>query len=125
MRLPRPSKAQTSNARRLRRTMSESQKKLWQQLRHHKTGFHFKREVPLEQFTLDFYCHEAKLCVEVDGQQHDDVRDAARDALLEQQSITTVRFASRECFKSPERVAARVKGICIERTGRDPDRPPP
>ena len=100
--------------------MSESQRKLWQELRANRIGFWFKREFPLGCYSLDFYCHEALLCVEVDGEQHNVLRDSQRDAALHELGIATVRFTSRECFSDPGLVAKNVLLICIERTGRDP-----
>ena len=123
--LPRPTKPQTNNAKRLRRTMSESQKRIWHELRAHRIGFHFKREVPLGPYTLDFYCHEAKLCVEVDGRQHDSPRDDERDRHLEKHGILTIRYSSQQCFMDPSSVAKDVLHRCIERTGRNPFPPPP
>ncbi len=105
--------------------MSASQEKLWQAIRHHKTGFHFKREVPFDAYTLDFYCHEAKLCVEVDGDQHDFHRDATRDEYLAQHGIQTLRFASRECLFNTESVVSDITVECVERAGREPVPPPP
>ncbi|MEX2243372.1 MAG: DUF559 domain-containing protein [Fimbriimonadaceae bacterium] len=120
MELPRPNPAQTKKVRKLRKDMSESQRKLWQELRANRIGFWFKREFPLGPYSLDFYCHEALLCVEVDGEQHDPVRDAERDAALLSLGVMTLRFTSRECFFDPGLVAKNVLLVCIERTGRDP-----
>jgi very-short-patch-repair endonuclease len=123
--LPRQTKPQTNNARRLRKSMSESQRRLWYELRAHRIGFHFKREVPFGPYTLDFYCHEAALCVEVDGEQHDPATDKERDAYLAANGILTLRYTSRDCFTDQVGVAKDVLRVCIERTGRDPLPPPP
>ena len=120
MEFPLPSVKQTKNARTLRKEMSESQKKLWQELRAGRIGFKVKREFPLGAYTLDFYCHEALLCIEVDGEQHDPVKDCERDAALQDLGIETVRFSSSECFSDSRRVAENVYTICVERTGRNP-----
>ena len=120
MEFPRPTVGQTKNARRLRNEMSESQRKLWQELRAGRTGFKIKREFPLGAFTMDFYCHEALLCIEVDGEQHDPAKDSERDTALRDLGIETARFSSSECFADARRVAENVLSICIERTGRDP-----
>ncbi|MCH7903312.1 MAG: DUF559 domain-containing protein [Armatimonadetes bacterium] len=102
--------------------MSESQKRLWYEVRAGRIGFKIKREVPLGVFTLDFYCHEALLCIEVDGEQHDPDKDRERDAALRDLGVETVRFSSIECFEEPESVAKHVLEICIQRSGRDPFR---
>ena len=100
--------------------MSESQKRLWYELRAGRIGFKIKREFPSGAFTLDFYCHEALLCIEVDGEQHDPVKDRERDAALLNLGIKTVRFSSIECFEDPESIAKTVLAICIKRTGHAP-----
>jgi very-short-patch-repair endonuclease len=102
--------------------MSKSQARLWRELRAHGTGFHFRREYPFGLITLDFYCHEAMLCVEVDGDQHGKkvFQDRARDKYLEKCGILVLRFASRECFYRAKGVAAQIRQVCIERAGRDP-----
>ena len=69
---------------------------------------------------MDFYCHEALLCIEVDGEQHDPDKDRERDVALRDLGIETVRFSSSECFAKPSRVAEHVLSICIQRAGRNP-----
>ena len=114
-------------AKKLRSEMSESQKRLWQRLRAGRIGFSIRREAPIGPYTMDFYCREARLCVEVDGDQHDDQikRDEIRDSFLKGQRIQIVRFSSRECFFETDSVAEQVKHLCIQRTGREPEKPPP
>lgn len=100
--------------------MSESQRNLWQELRANRIGFKFVREFPLGPYSLDFYCHEALLCVEVDGEQHDPLRDGERDEALLSLGVMTQRFSSQECFADPRLVASHVLLVCIERSGRNP-----
>jgi len=73
-------------------------------------------------YTLDFYCHEARLCLEVDGDQHSltEARDAARDQFLAQRGILTLRFSAVDCFFNAVVVAEGIRLACIERSGRDP-----
>ena len=53
-------------ARRLRRKLTPSERKLWQSLRSNKiTGFKFRRQHPVNYYIADFYCHQAKLVIEV------------------------------------------------------------
>ena len=55
-------------AKKLRRKMTPYEKALWQRLRTHKiAGFKFRRQHPIKFYIADFYCHEARLVVEVDG----------------------------------------------------------
>ena len=69
---------------------------------------------------MDFYCASARLCIEVDGDQHERIRerDEARDAYLLSRGILTLRFSSQECFDNPEGVALAIEKICRERTNQ-------
>ena len=59
------------HAKELRKDMTDAEKQLWQKLRKRQLqGFKFRRQHPLLQFVADFYCHEAKLVIEVDGGYH-------------------------------------------------------
>ncbi|MBX3120184.1 MAG: DUF559 domain-containing protein [Fimbriimonadaceae bacterium] len=112
------------NARRLRAEMGVSERVLWNLLRRDQTGFHWRRQVPIGPFVLDFYCSEASLAVEIDGEQHalriD--KDAARDAFFMEKGIQTVRFASLTLFDIDtaglERILRDITAICEERSGR-------
>ena len=55
---------------------------MWSIVRDSKLGFKFKREHPIDRYRLDFYCHEAMLAVELDGEQHNPAKDVERDAIL-------------------------------------------
>jgi len=59
-----------SCARRLRQSMPDAQRRLWRLLRDRRfAGYKFRREHPVGPYTLDFYCAEAGVSVEVDGRQ--------------------------------------------------------
>jgi very-short-patch-repair endonuclease len=62
------------NAKTLRQTETEAEKLLWQQLRSKKfNGLKFRRQHPIDKWIADFYCHEKKLIIELDGAVHNDV----------------------------------------------------
>jgi len=87
-------------ARDLRRSMSPPEVVLWQALRDKRLrGLKFRRQHPVEPYTLDFFCPAASLAVEIDGAGHDDPkrmsRDAQRDEFLLAQGIRTVRIPAR------------------------------
>jgi very-short-patch-repair endonuclease len=72
---------------------------LWAQLRGARQhGLRFRRQHPVGPFVLDFYCPEARLCVEVDGRAHDSLevaaRDLRRDRWLTQHGIRVLRIAA-------------------------------
>jgi very-short-patch-repair endonuclease len=65
-----PSKLE--KAKELRRDMTEAEKVLWEKLRGNQlNGLHFRRQQVIAGYITDFYCHSARLIVEVDGSIHD------------------------------------------------------
>lgn len=109
-------------ARRFRREMNASERVLWECLRKGRLGFGFKRQVPVGSYTLDFYCPEAGLCVEVDGEEHDTGHDERRDLYLETKDILTIRVRSLDLFDPTSLVAERalrdIRECCERRRGR-------
>ena len=101
---------------------------MWEQLRGGRQGFKFRREHPIDIYRLDFFCPEAMLNVEMDGEQHDAMRDAKRDSVLAELGILTFRVPNREFFglDKPEYVDVvdQIRCICEERTGRSAFRNP-
>lgn len=57
-------------ARKLRKDMTLSEVLLWQEIRKKSLGVEFHRQVPIDNYIVDFYCHELMLAVEVDGSSH-------------------------------------------------------
>ncbi|MEQ9404496.1 MAG: DUF559 domain-containing protein [Cyclobacteriaceae bacterium] len=58
-------------ARALRKDSTLSEVLLWQEIRKKQLGVQFHRQVPLLDFIVDFYCHELKLAIEVNGDTHE------------------------------------------------------
>ncbi|PVW16445.1 endonuclease domain-containing protein [Marixanthomonas spongiae] len=81
-------------ARYLRKNSTLSEVILWKLIKNRSFGVQFHRQVPLLEFIVDFYCHELKLAIEVDGDSHDYkyTYDASRQGLLESYKITFLRF---------------------------------
>ena len=115
-------------ARRLRKTSSESEDRLWQALRRDQIGFSVRRQVPVGPYTLDFFIHEAMLCIEVDGEQHVTRKEAddERDRYLALLGIETMRVPSWELFGSLDAWVSTIYERCVQRKGQnDPEPPPP
>ena len=103
-----------ARARRLRREMTEVELLLWQDLRRRRlAGHRFRRQHPEGPYVLDFYCADAKLCVEVDGSGHlDAAADERRKAWLAQRGIRVVRFWNNEVMLERERVLQTIADAC-------------
>ena len=101
------------NAIDLRQRETEAEEKLWQLLRNRKLkGRKFRRQHAIDKFILDFYCHECKLAVELDGGIHDlkenKEYDEARTTTLNEHSIKVLRFRNEELINDPEKVLAAI-----------------
>ena len=93
--------------------MTETEKILWQAIRNRKiSGFKFRRQHPVGQFIVDFYCVEARLVIEVDGEIHNKSeakeRDANRTAELESLGLKVLRFQNQEVDENIERVIEMI-----------------
>src|SRR5215213_6705036 len=89
------------NAKFLREFKTKAEDELWQKLRDRKlNNLKFRRQHPFDKYVLDFYCHEMKLCVEVDGNIHNDEliieNDNERTKILNKNGINVIRFKNEE-----------------------------
>ena len=99
-----------SSARALRNTMTESEKRIWFQLRAHRlNGASFRRQEPIGTYIVDFICFDARLIVEIDGGQHaDSQRDKIRDAWFESQGFRVLRFWNNDVLANTDGVIERI-----------------
>lgn len=84
-------------ARYMRKEMTPHERKLWYMfLRTYPVKFYKQRII--ESFIVDFYCHAAKLVIEIDGSQHYEPQgmayDAERTAILSQYGLEVLRFSN-------------------------------
>jgi very-short-patch-repair endonuclease len=83
----------------LRDNMTTCEKLLWEKLKQKQIcGLRFRRQHPIVFFITDFYCHEARLVIEIDGDIHSQQReyDDGRSAEMEKFSIKVIRFTNSE-----------------------------
>ena len=118
---PRPHSGTTHNARKLRRKMSLPEVILWQWLRQRPAGLKFRRQHPTGPYVLDFFCIDARLAIELDGEAHSygdrPKRDATRDQWLRSSGIDTLRIPAREVLNDADAV---LRWITFEATSRLP-----
>ena len=96
-------------SRRLRREMTDAERKLWQCLRGSRLGdLKFRRQHPIPPYVADFCCVERKLIVELDGSQHSPIIDAARTRYLETQGWHILRFWDHDVLRDTEAVADAI-----------------
>ena len=108
------------HAREMRHQPTDAERALWQLLRDRRLGgFKFRRQTPVHEYVLDFYCEAASLAVELDGEQHAELEAAAYDTRraerLAELRIRVMRFANHEVLADPHAVAATI--LRVLRTG--------
>jgi very-short-patch-repair endonuclease len=102
-----------SNARMHRKTSTEAEVLLWNNLRNRRLkGFKFRRQHPIAGYIADFYCHEERLVIEVDGEIHNlsehKEYDEGRAFKFELHGIHVIRFRNSEILENIEDVLNRV-----------------
>jgi very-short-patch-repair endonuclease len=104
--------------------MSAPEITLWQVLRHRPGGFKFRRQHPSGPYIADFYCHEARLIIEVDSEAHSrgdrPARDEARDRWFAERGLTTLRITTTDIQKNIDGVTVHILTIAASRcSGED------
>jgi len=102
-----------SNARKMRKALTEAELKLWNELRAHRLmGLGFRRQLPISGYIADFACPEKKLIVEVDGSQHGEIghadADARRDRELTTLGWTVLRFWNDDILRDIDNVCQHI-----------------
>ena len=101
----------TPYAQKLRKNMTPEEKHLWYDFLN-KLPMKFKRQKIINNYIVDFICSEAKLVIEVDGEQHladfeNRYNDEIRDAFLNKQGLKVLRISNNDVNKNFE-------GVCIK-----------
>ena len=108
-------KEKLQRARELRQEMTPAEKILWQELRGNKLGVHFRRQQVIAGFIVDFYCHEAGLVIELDGDIHEGETqketDANRDKVLAELGLRIIRFRNEEILIGLSQVVGRIREL--------------
>ena len=108
------------NARALRKKMTPSEKIIWNDLLKSKKmlGFKFRRQHAFNRYILDFYCHELKLSIEVDGEIHNDKNqmeyDECRTNQLKEFGITEIRFKNTQVMNDIEKVEQEIINVITQ-----------
>ncbi len=109
--------------RKARRDRTEPEKRLWQALRNRQLGgAKFRNQVWLGPFLVDFYCADAKLAVEVDGDTHAHQQDydERRTAWLEEEGFRVIRFSNDEVMRNLEGVASAISAALVPSPSHSP-----
>jgi leucyl-tRNA synthetase len=87
-------------AREMRHPQTPAEATLWRVLRNRNLQYKFRRQHPIDHFIIDFYCAQAKLCIEIDGASHleseQEKYDKARAEFLEELGYKMIRFTNND-----------------------------
>jgi very-short-patch-repair endonuclease len=100
-------------ARQLRLDQTDAEARLWRRLRHWPMdGTHFRRQVPIGPYVVDFACMAARLAIELDGSQHGEdeniLRDEARTRWLEAAGYRVIRFWNNDLISNMDGVLESI-----------------
>jgi very-short-patch-repair endonuclease len=92
---------------------------LWKELQKRPGGYRFRKQFPLDPYTLDFTCLSARLSIEVDGESHNrgdqPTRDQVRDRFVSDHGFSTIRLPAVEVLKNMEGSIMAIVAACAER----------
>ena len=81
-------------------------------IKNNRLGFKFRRQHPVHLFIVDFYCHQFKLVIEVDGEYHQTTKqqviDHERENLLKFQDFEIMRFNNDEVIYATSTVIKKI-----------------
>jgi len=97
----------------LRNLSTSAEELLWRYLKTKPLGCKFRRQHPYGLYIFDFYCHKAKLVIEVDGSIHENkdvkLKDAERQHNIESDGLRVIRFRNEEIETQIEHVISRIE----------------
>jgi len=102
----------SKTARRLRKTPTDAEKRLWSRLRLQQLdGHRFRRQHPMGRYVVDFVCLAEKLIIEVDGGQHaiPSANEDARTLFLEKEGFQIVRFWNNDVLANTDGVLEAIR----------------
>ena len=119
----RVARVKVQRAKELRAEMTPQEKMVWQCLRANRLhGLHFRRQQIIDGFLADFYCHAARLVIELDGLIH--LRqadyDLERDKAIAAHNLLVMRVTNAEIEQQLDLVLQRIAATCAARLARQP-----
>ena len=113
--------ALTRNAQNLRKNQTKEECLLWN-LFLKRYPMRFRRQLVIGNYIVDFYCHQARVIVELDGSQHYDPtqqeKDRQRTAYLKAQGLTVLRFTNLEVTRQFANLCQTIDDTCTNRFPR-------
>ena len=100
----------TPVARKLRRSSTDAENRLWRHLRSRRLeDAKFVRQFPIGPYIADFACRDAHLVIELDGGQHSEPVDAPRTAIIEAHGYRVLRFWNNDVLQNTHGVLEVIR----------------
>ncbi|XWN37335.1 MAG: endonuclease domain-containing protein [Balneola sp.] len=99
-------------ARKLRKNSTPGEIELWKLVKNKQVmGYQFRRQRPIKNYIVDFFCKELRLAIEIDGSSHDyKVQyDQKRQEKLEELGITFLRFSEKDTKENPDHIVNEIE----------------
>ena len=101
-------------AKNLRKRATPQENHLWYDFLS-KYEIRFQRQKAIDNFIADFYCHKAKLIIEIDGSQHHTQqgkeKDEFRTSILEEHDLKVIRFTNRQIDNNFNNVCKYIDSV--------------
>jgi len=103
----------------MRKNPTEAERAMWKILRKFRhSGIPFRRQHPIEFYIADFYCHNLRLVIEVDGEIHTEKKiqshDEGRTGELERFGIKVIRFTNSQILHDSDLVVEKINATIKE-----------
>ena len=98
----------------LRKNITPSEELLWNKLKGKQVlGVRFRRQHPISKYIVDFYCHAAKLVVELDGKIHLAKKESDRERTkeIEDLGLRIIRFSNKEVEGSIDNLVSKITSV--------------
>ena len=114
--LQRISESKLKLAKSFRKEMTPAETLLWEHIRNKQlNGLKFRRQQIIEGFIVDFFCHELKLVIEIDGNVHNEDEqkeiDEHRKKVFELRGLKELRFTNDEVLHDISSVLKKIKAF--------------
>ncbi len=100
-----------------RKSMTKAESLVWHCiLKNDKTGYRRLRQKPVGHYILDFYCHQLKLCIEIDWWYHNHIQEADQlreDTLLYKYVIRTIRYTNAQVESHLQGVTDDINSVIV------------
>ena len=113
-------------ARQLRNNSTKAEIILWQKLKRKQMyGYDFHRQKPVDNYRIDFFCHELMLGIEVDGYSHQIIevfnKDVKKEGVMNMLGIHILRFSDEQVLKDTDNVIRAIEWYIANFEEHTPD----